>query len=429
MNVTTAGTDTALNRDARLHHPRAARAGRDTRRPTRWRSSARHGTEELDGGPRRVGRGGQAGVTAAALDTATLRPDRRAGPGRRRDPGRRPDVGRRRAPAAWLRVRRTLTVRSPAARRRRGPLRAIRRGCSTSWPRGASAAAEHRTGAAPCGRRRARSRGVHRRGALGLGAWTSAAAAAAAIAARPPASTAHDVAVVLGSGWRPAADVIGTPERELPMADLPGFVPPTVAGHGGTIRSVRVGERRVLVLLGRTHLYEGHGVGPVAHGVRTAAAAGCRTVVLTNAAGGIRQGMSVGEPVLIADHLNLTGDAPRSSARGFVDLTDLYSPAPARPAPGRSTRRSPRASTPACPARTSRRPPRSGCCGAGRRPGRHVDGAGGHRARAAEGVEVFGLSLVTNLAAGHHRRAARPPGGAGRGCRRRRRGWARCCAT
>ena len=68
------------------------------------------------------------------------------------------------------------------------------------------------------------------------------------------------------------------------MADLPGFVRPVVAGHGGTIRSVPVGDRNVLVLLGRTHLYEGHGVDAVAHGVRTAAAAGCRTVVLTNAA-------------------------------------------------------------------------------------------------------------------------------------------------
>ena len=80
------------------------------------------------------------------------------------------------------------------------------------------------------------------------------------------------------------------------MADLPGFVPPAVAGHGGTIRSVPVGDRRVLVLLGRTHLYEGHGVDAVAHGVRTAAAAGCRTVVLTNAAGGIREGMARRRP-------------------------------------------------------------------------------------------------------------------------------------
>lgn len=151
-----------------------------------------------------------------------------------------------------------------------------------------------------------------------------ATAAAAALAAATGVGV-HDVAVVLGSGWRPAADLIGAPTAEVPMAELPGFVPPAVEGHGGTVRSVAVGERRVLVLLGRTHLYEGHGADAVAHGVRTAAAAGCRTVVLTNAAGGIRDGMRVGEPVLIADHLNLTALSPLHGPR-FTDLTDLYSP-------------------------------------------------------------------------------------------------------
>jgi purine-nucleoside phosphorylase len=87
---------------------------------------------------------------------------------------------------------------------------------------------------------------------------------------------------------------------------------------------VTVEGRRVLVLLGRTHLYEGRGVGPVVHGVRVAAAAGCRTVVLTNAAGGLRDGMTVGQPVLISDHLNLTARSPLVGPR-FVDLTDLYS--------------------------------------------------------------------------------------------------------
>ncbi len=148
--------------------------------------------------------------------------------------------------------------------------------------------------------------------------------AAAALAAATGVPT-HDVAVVLGSGWRPAADVLGPPVHEVAMADLPGFVPPAVEGHGGTIRSVADGERRVLVLLGRTHLYEGHGADAVAHGVRTAAAAGCRAVVLTNAAGGIRDGMSVGDPVLISDHLNLTARSPLHGPC-FTDLTDLYSP-------------------------------------------------------------------------------------------------------
>jgi purine-nucleoside phosphorylase len=224
-----------------------------------------------------------------------------------------------------------------------------------------------------------------------------AAAAAAAIAERTGVA-AHDVAVVLGSGWRPAADVIGAPEHEIPMAELPGFRPPTVEGHGGTIRSVRVGERRVLILLGRTHLYEGHGPAQVAHGVRTAAAAGCRTVVLTNAAGGIRNGMRVGEPVVISDQLNLTATSPLEGPR-FVDLTDLYSPALRARAfaidptlaegvyaglPG------PHFETPA-EIRMLR--------------GMGADLVGMSTvleaiAARAEGVEVFGLSLVTNLAAG-----------------------------
>jgi purine-nucleoside phosphorylase len=135
----------------------------------------------------------------------------------------------------------------------------------------------------------------------------------------------HDVAIVLGSGWRPAADVIGAGDVEVPMAELPGFLAPTVTGHGGTIRSVRLGEHRALVLLGRTHHYEGHGVARVVHGVRTAVAAGCRTIILTNAAGGLRDGFSVGQPVLISDHLNLTATSPLVGAQ-FVDLTDLYSP-------------------------------------------------------------------------------------------------------
>lgn len=148
-------------------------------------------------------------------------------------------------------------------------------------------------------------------------------AAASALAERTGADT-HDIAVVLGSGWRPAADVIGEPEAELDLAQLPGFEKPTAVGHGSTARSLLVGGRRVLVLLGRTHLYEGRGVARVVHGVRTAAAAGVRTVLLTNAAGGLREGLRVGQPVVIADHLNMTATSPITGAN-FVDLVDLYS--------------------------------------------------------------------------------------------------------
>ena len=134
----------------------------------------------------------------------------------------------------------------------------------------------------------------------------------------------HQVALVLGSGWKPAADLIGDTVAEFPSTELPGFAPPVVAGHAGLIRSVRNGDRRLLVFMGRTHLYERHGVDAVAHGVRTAVAAGCGTVVLTNGCGGLRPDWAPGTPVLISDHLNLTGQSPLHGA-DFVDLTDLYS--------------------------------------------------------------------------------------------------------
>ena len=137
-----------------------------------------------------------------------------------------------------------------------------------------------------------------------------------------------DVAVVLGSGWRPAADVLTENAEELmefPMAELPGFLPPSAEGHGGTIRACVIAGQRVLVLLGRTHAYEGHKLWRTAHAVRTAAAAGVSTVVLTNAAGGLVEGMQVGEPVLISDHINFTAKTPLSGAN-FVNLVDAYSP-------------------------------------------------------------------------------------------------------
>ena len=135
----------------------------------------------------------------------------------------------------------------------------------------------------------------------------------------------HDTALVLGSGWLPAADALGETTAELLTTDLPGFAPPAVEGHAGKIRSVRAGDRQLLVFLGRTHFYEGRGVAAVVHGVRTAAAAGCRAVVLTNGCGGLDESWTPGTPVLISDHINLTATSPIEGAN-FVDLTDLYSP-------------------------------------------------------------------------------------------------------
>lgn len=135
----------------------------------------------------------------------------------------------------------------------------------------------------------------------------------------------HDVAVVLGSGWSPAVAALGSPGVVLHQEELPGFAPPSATGHTGELLSMRVGGHRTLVLVGRPHAYEGHDLRHVVHPVRAACAAGARVVVLTNAAGGLRPDLAVGEPVLISDHLNLTARSPLVGAQ-FVDLTDAYAP-------------------------------------------------------------------------------------------------------
>lgn len=134
-----------------------------------------------------------------------------------------------------------------------------------------------------------------------------------------------DLAVVLGSGWAPAADLLGDTADEFRVTELPGFSRSGVPGHAGRVRIIRNGHRRVLAFLGRSHLYEGRGVSSVVHAVRTAVAAGCRIVVLTNGAGGLRGSFTPGTPVLISDHVNLTGQSPLTGAN-FLDMTDLYSP-------------------------------------------------------------------------------------------------------
>lgn len=153
--------------------------------------------------------------------------------------------------------------------------------------------------------------------------YVNAERAAGALRERTSADQ-HDIALVLGSGWDAAAHQLGEPSVRMSVTELPGFHAATAVGHAGTIASVELADRRVLLMQGRTHLYEGQGVTPVVHGVRTAAAAGCRAIVLTNAAGSLHTQWPVGAPVLIADHLNLTGHSPIVGAR-FVDLTDLYS--------------------------------------------------------------------------------------------------------
>lgn len=149
--------------------------------------------------------------------------------------------------------------------------------------------------------------------------------AAAAVLAEATGAQRHDVALVLGSGWSAGAELLGPTLAAVDNIGVPGFRPAAVAGHAGTIRSVAIADtgRRALVFGTRTHLYEGHGVRAVVHGIRTAAAAGCRVVVLTNGCGSLRPEWGPGTPVLLRDHVNLTATSPLEGPT-FVDLTDLY---------------------------------------------------------------------------------------------------------
>lgn len=154
----------------------------------------------------------------------------------------------------------------------------------------------------------------------------AAAAHAAEEIAAASGVPAHDVAVVLGSGWAAAADLLGDEVWSAPAEEISGFTPPALAGHGGRLRSLRTADgTRVLVLGARTHFYEGRGVEATVHGVRTAAAAGVRTLLLTNGCGGLNPAWAPGTAVLIRDHINFTGDTPLRGAT-FIDMTDVWTP-------------------------------------------------------------------------------------------------------
>ena len=136
--------------------------------------------------------------------------------------------------------------------------------------------------------------------------------------------TRIDTAFVLGSGWSAAADDLGAAVGECELAELPGFTKPVVIGHGGRLRIVRTdGDKTAAIFTGRTHYYEGRGVAAVVHGVRTVAAAGAGSIVLTNGCGGLNPDWPPGTAVLLRDHLNLTGATPLVGAT-FIDLTEAY---------------------------------------------------------------------------------------------------------
>lgn len=222
---------------------------------------------------------------------------------------------------------------------------------------------------------------------------------AAEIIAAASGATFHKVALILGSGWGSAITRLGHQVSEVEASALPGFSPSGVPGHTGSISSIRLPSGESLLAIGaRSHLYEGKGVKAVVHPVRVAAECGATILILTNGAGGITAGWSPGQIVMISDHINLTGESPLEGA-SFLDMTNLYC---------RRLREIARKSDPSLP---------EGVYVQFRGPSyetpaevQMAKAMGGHivgmstaleaiAAREA-GMEVLGLSLITNLAAG-----------------------------
>ncbi len=137
------------------------------------------------------------------------------------------------------------------------------------------------------------------------------------------------IGVVLGSGLGAFASQLSEPTA-VPFAQIPHFPVSGVAGHAGRLAAGSVGGTPVLVLEGRVHAYEGHTANAVAFAVRTLAVLGVRALVLTNAAGGIRLDLRQGQLVLLSDHINLSGLNPAAGPCSgkyprFFDMTDAYS--------------------------------------------------------------------------------------------------------
>jgi len=153
-----------------------------------------------------------------------------------------------------------------------------------------------------------------------------AAAEAASVLASLTGVERHDIALVLGSGWGGAADLIGEEVAAVEASQIPGYDAHAVAGHSSLMRSLRTPDGRAVLVLGaRQHYYQVRDAGKVAHGVRMAAAAGCKTLVVTNGCGSTRPEVGPGSVVIIKDHINFTGATPLEGAT-FVDLTNVYTP-------------------------------------------------------------------------------------------------------
>jgi purine-nucleoside phosphorylase len=152
--------------------------------------------------------------------------------------------------------------------------------------------------------------------------------AAEALAGRLP--DRPELLLILGSGLGHVADAVDD-AVVIPFEDLPGFPAPSVAGHAGRYVSGRLEGRRVLVQQGRYHVYEGYPPEVVSLPVRTARAVGIQSMIVTNAAGGIRRDLGPGSIVLLDDHINLQFISPltgplRGGEQRFPDMSAPYDP-------------------------------------------------------------------------------------------------------
>jgi purine-nucleoside phosphorylase len=147
------------------------------------------------------------------------------------------------------------------------------------------------------------------------------------------AAVRPDIAVVLGSGLGDALAEDLETDAEFAFGDLPGFPPASVPGHAGRLRLGTLYGVPVAAFFGRVHYYEGHGIAATTLIPRLAAAMGARTIVLTNACGGLDPMMRVGQLMLISDHMNSLGVNPLfgwrlpDGAPAFVDISHVYDPA------------------------------------------------------------------------------------------------------
>jgi purine-nucleoside phosphorylase len=153
-----------------------------------------------------------------------------------------------------------------------------------------------------------------------VNAFGAAAAQAAARSIQARATGARpDLAVILGSGLGSVVEVI-TNQHAVPYAQVVGFPVPAVEGHAGRVVLGELEGRRLVAFDGRAHLYEGHGAAAAAFPARVAHALGAHTLVVTNAAGGLRDSMQPGDVMVIEDHINLTFRNPLTGPREETDV-------------------------------------------------------------------------------------------------------------